>query len=300
VKVNRLYIVGNGFDLWHGMPTSLWHFKEFVGVHDSELLKAVQNYLPADDDWSDLELALANIDVDSIVHDNEHFMTAYGAVDWSDSGHHDFQYEISRVVETLSKELRRRFGEWIRRVPVPSLATAETHLHSIDPRSLFLTFNYTSTLEKLYFIPHTHILHIHGRAEFPDSELVLGHAWNPLEKPSLNKRPDIDDIDTRLMEANIILEKYFIATFKQSDRLLREHRPFFERLTDLEEVCVLGHSLSSVDELYFRSLLATRGAASARWQVACHSDRDFRTLPARLAQLGVQAERIFPCSWSDI
>lgn len=300
MKDRKLYIIGNGFDLWHGMPTSLWQFKEFVEVHDSGLLKAVQNYLPADEDWSDLELALAGIDVDSIVQDNEYFMTSYGAEDWSDSGHHDFQYEVSRVVETLSKELRSRLGEWIRQVPVPTPATAEARLHSIDPTSLFLTFNYTSTLEQLYFIPERHILHIHGRAESPDSDLVLGHAWNPLERPSLNMRPDIEDIDTRLMEANSILDNFFSATFKHSDRLLQEHRPFFERLTDLEEVCVLGHSLSTVDELYLRSILAIQGVASARWQVACHSDSDFQTMPARLSQLGVQADRIVTCSWSDI
>jgi hypothetical protein len=300
MKDRKLYIVGNGFDLWHGMPTSLWQFKGFVEGHDSDLLKAVQDYLPADENWSDLELALADIDLDSIVQDHEHLMMPYGAEDWSDSGHHDFQYEVSSVVETLSKELRSRLGEWIRQVPVPTPAMAEARLRSIDPASLFLTFNYTSTLEHLYFVPDSHILHIHGRAEFPDSELVLGHAWNPLDRPSLNKRPDIEDIDTRSMEANSILDRFFSATFKHSDRLLQEHRPFFERLTNLEEVCALGHSLSTVDELYFRSLLSIPGAASAQWQVACHSDGDFRALPARLSQLGVQADRTVPCSWSDI
>jgi Bacteriophage abortive infection AbiH len=139
MKDRKLYIIGNGFDLWHGMPTGLSEFKEFVEVHDSDLLKAVQDYLPADEDWSDLELALADIDVESIVQDHEHLMMPYGAEDWSDSGHHDYQYEVSRVVETLSKELRSRLGEWIRRVRVPTPATAEARLRSIEPTSLFLT-----------------------------------------------------------------------------------------------------------------------------------------------------------------
>src|SRR6266700_2751685 len=116
MKSRKLYIIGNGFDLWHGIPSSFAQFKEFVREHDSDLLKAVQDYLPADEDWSDLELALADIDVESIVQDHEHLMMPYGAEDWSDSGHHDYQYEVSRVVETLSKELRSRLGEWIRRV----------------------------------------------------------------------------------------------------------------------------------------------------------------------------------------
>jgi hypothetical protein len=50
----KLYIIGNGFDLWHGIPCNYWQFKEFVRGHDPDLLKAVESYLPADEYWSDL------------------------------------------------------------------------------------------------------------------------------------------------------------------------------------------------------------------------------------------------------
>src|SRR6266581_3083432 len=143
MKNRKLYIIGNGFDLWHGIPSSFAQFKEFVREHDSDLLKAVEDYLPADENWSDLELALADIDVDSIIDDLGHFMTPYGADEWSDSGHHDFQYEVDRVVKCLSIELRRRFGEWICQLPIPTRATAQLGLATIDPTALFLSFNYT-------------------------------------------------------------------------------------------------------------------------------------------------------------
>jgi hypothetical protein len=171
----KLYVIGNGFDLWHGIPSSFAQFKEFVREHDSDLLKAVGDYLPADENWSDLELALADIDVDSIIDDLEHFMTAYGAGEWSDSGHHDFQYEVDRVVKCLSIELRHRFGEWICQIPIPTRATAQLRLRTIDPTALFLTFNYTPTLQELYGIPDLNILHIHGRANLPAD----GGTWHP-------------------------------------------------------------------------------------------------------------------------
>jgi hypothetical protein len=296
----KLYIIGNGFDLWHGIPSEYWQFREFVVERDSGLLKAVENYLPADENWSDLESALAQIDVGCIIDDLGHFMTSYGADDWSDSGHHDFQYEVDRIVESLSTELRRRFGEWIRQLPIPTPATASQRLRTIDPTARFLTFNYTSTLLDLYGAPDTHVLHIHGSANLPDNDLVLGHAWNPQERRSLNDRPDIEEIDTRLMEAHSILDRYFSDTFKPSLRLIQEHRPFFERLTSVDEVCVLGHSLSVVDEPYFHAILATPGLASARWQVACRSDSDVDANSARLRQLGVESGSIITCSWSDI
>jgi len=300
MKDRKLYIIGNGFDLWHGIPSSFRQFKRFVRERHPDLLKTVQEYLPVDENWNDLELALAEIDVINLIENLEHFMPAYGAEDWSDSGHHDFQYEVGRVVEDLSVDLRHRFGQWISQLPIPKPATADRRLRTIDPTALFLNFNYTPTLQELYGVLPKHILHIHGRANLPDSDLVLGHAWNPSERQSLNNRPDIEEIDTRLMEAHSIIDKYFSETFKPSADLILEHRPFFQRLTEIQEVFVLGHSLSAVDGLYFRSLLAIPGIASAQWRVACHLESDFHAMPARLRELGVQASNVVTASWSDV
>ena len=295
----KLYIIGNGFDLWHGIPSDYWQFKEFVRENDADLLTAVEDYLPVDEDWHELESALAEIDVSSMIDDLEHFMTPYGADDWSDSNHHDFQYEVSRIVECLSTELRRRFGQWIRQLPIPTPTTATQRLQSIDPTARFLTFNYTSTLLELYGVPDAHVLHIHGRANLPDDDLILGHAWNPQGRQSLNDRPDLEEIDTRLLEAHSILDRYFSKTFKPSARLIEEHCPFFDQLVDVEEVCILGHSLSEVDELYFRALLAIPGMASARWRMACRPADDKHQKHTRLQELGVEASNIIICSWSD-
>jgi hypothetical protein len=109
---NKLYIIGNGFDLQHEIPCEYCDFRAFVHESNPYLLKAVEDYLPAGDDWRHLERALAEIDVESIVDNLEHLMPSYGADDWSDSGHHDFQYGVDRLVKCLSIELRQQFGQW--------------------------------------------------------------------------------------------------------------------------------------------------------------------------------------------
>lgn len=299
METRKLYIIGNGFDRWHGIPSGYEHFRGFVQKHDSALLGAVEDYLPADEDWNDLESGLAGIDVGRIVEDLEHFATSYGADDWSDSSHHDFQYEVGRIVECLSTELRRRFGQWIRQLPIPTPATVSQRLRTIDPTASFLTFNYTSTLQKLYGVPDCHVLHIHGAARLADDDLVLGHAWNPEGRRSLNDRPDIEEMDTRLVEAHTILDRYFSNTFKPSARLIEKHHPFFEQLTCARDVCVLGHSLSSVDEPYFHALLAIPGISAARWQVACRSESDAEACCARLHALGVQPGGVLTRLWSN-
>lgn len=265
MRPTKLYVIGNGFDLWHGIPSSYAQFKEYVRRHDGDLFDAVDSYLPAGEDWSDLESALADVDVDRIIDDLGHFMQSYSAEDWSDAGHHDFQYEVDQVVQCLSTELRVWFGKWIRSLELPTPSTATRRLNGIDANAVFLTFNYTLTLGSLYAVPDAHVLHIHGEARMQDNELILGHAWNPAERRSLNDRPDIEDIDTRLIEAHGILDDYFSRTFKPSEQLIRENQSFFNQLGAIQTVHVLGHSLSEVDLPYILALLRVPSIAAACW-----------------------------------
>ena len=80
-KLKKLYMIGNGFDLWHGIPSNYREFESFVKEHDSDLFDAVETYLGAKKNWSDAH------------------------------HHHDFQYEVERVVERLSTTLRIQFGK---------------------------------------------------------------------------------------------------------------------------------------------------------------------------------------------
>ena len=295
----KLYVIGNGFDLWHEIPSSYVQFKEYVRRQDQDLFDAIDRYLPAKEDWSDLESALAAIDVDSIIDDLGHFMPAYSSEDWSDSGHHDFQYEVDQVVQRLSTKLRAMFVEWIRSLVIPTLSTATNRLKNIDVNAVFLTFNYTSTLRALYAVPDTHVLHIHGEARLHESELVLGHAWNPAQRRSLNDRADIENIDTRLMEAHGILDEYFSRTFKPSEQLIRKNQRFFDRLGAVKTVHVLGHSLSDVDLPYIQALLRISSIYAACWHVACRSEQDRSTKYDRLVALGVDPKRISTVFWTE-
>jgi hypothetical protein len=295
----KLYIIGNGFDLWHEIPSSYAQFKEYVRRNDRKMFEAVDRYLPADEDWSDLESALADVDVDSIIDDLGHFMQAYSADDWSDAGHHDFQYEVAQVVQHLSTELRARFGEWVRSLPISTPSIAPKRLNGIDANAAFLTFNYTSTLGDLYAVPYANVLYIHGEARLQDSELILGHAWNPAQRRSLNDRPDIEDIDTRLMEAHGILDEYFSRTFKPSEQLIRENQLFFDQLGTIQSVHVLGHSLSDVDLPYIQALLKVPSVVAACWYIACRSEQERATKYDRLVELGVDPKRASTVLWAN-
>ena len=296
-KPTKLYIIGNGFDLWHGIPSGYWHFKEYARQHDRNVFDAVEDHLPAGDDWSSLESALADIDVDNIITELGQFMPSYGEDHWSDSGHHDFQYEVEQVVKRLSTRLTMLFGEWIMTLPIPKPTTAKVLLKRFDANAAFLSFNYTSTLQELYAVPCEHVLHIHGEAKMQDDELILGHAWNPTQRKSLNDREDIEELDTRLMEAHSILDGYFLQTFKPSERLILQHQAFFSQLDAIESVYVLGHSLSDVDLPYLQALLSVPKVATADWHVACREEVDRPERRERLIQIGIDAKNAAAELW---
>lgn len=293
-----LYVIGNGFDLWHGIPSSYSSFREYVRLCDHDVFDAVESYLPAGEAWSDLEAAFAEIDVDHVIGSLAHFMGSYGDDDWSDSGHHDFQYEVERVVERLSRELRSHFGKWIRQLPIPTATTARRRLRFLDADAIFLTFNYTKTLRDIYGLADVNVLHIHGNADLPDSELILGHAWHPENRRSLNDRPDIEEIDVRLAEAHDTLDDYFSRTFKPSAEIIQAHGAFFSRISDVKEVFVLGHSLSHVDDPYFEAMLAVPGVHRARWTLACHEDPEEKL--RRIQRLGIAPASVRTVSWDAL
>jgi len=108
---DRLYIIGNGFDLHHRMPTQLSDFRTFARKAAPDVCRAVDDYVPVSANWSDLEDALAALDVETVKDELICFMPSYAADDWRDSGHHDFQFEVDRVVRQLSTKLRAVFAQ---------------------------------------------------------------------------------------------------------------------------------------------------------------------------------------------
>lgn len=288
----QLYVIGNGFDLWHGVPSGFEHFKAYVGASDSRIKEDVERYLAVGENWRDLETALASLDVDCIIDDMGQYMGNYGDDEWSDSGHHNFQYEVEKVVDRLSSQLLVQFGYWIRSLPIPKFATSGVpRLRTLDSFGAYLNFNYTPTLAELYAIPDERVLHIHGKASQPNAELILGHGWKSEERQPLHCQRDEEDMDTRLIEAHGILEDYFSRTFKPSERLIRENQSFFDQLGKVQCVHVLGHSLSDVDMPYLRALMCVPSVAAARWCTTYYPEEERLAMHRRLIELGVPLER---------
>ncbi|HFT3648732.1 TPA: bacteriophage abortive infection AbiH family protein [Klebsiella quasipneumoniae] len=268
-KAMRLYIIGNGFDIRHGLPTRYKHFKSYVAKNDKELYDAIEEYIPAGDEWNELESALGEIDYELILQNSEMFLVTYNTEDWSDAYHHDYQYEVDKITRMLSARLKEQFADWVKGINIADAYNSEQYIPPIPRESLYFSFNYTNTLQQIYAVPDAQIMHIHGNCSY-DEDLILGHSFR-VEK-SLN--PYIGpDQDIRIAEAYDSIDKYFGNTFKPSKDIIKEENVFFSSLKNVDEVIVLGHSLAEVDGEYFAEINKSI-PKSARWIVALYKGEE--------------------------
>ena len=299
----KLYIIGNGFDLHHKILSEYKHFKCYLKTEDNRLANLVDDYIPVDLDeetaWSNLESALAKIDIYHVVDSNSIFLQSYSAEYWRESDNHDFQYNISEIVNSLSTTLKNQFTNWVRQIEIPDATSALNQLSTLDIDALYLTFNYTSTLTSVYSVPATNILHIHGEAT-SDTDIVLGHAWNPIERQSLNDHSDIEDQDTRVTEAYDILDQYFSKTFKPSMKIIKKNDIFFSRLRNIKEICVLGHSLDEVDRNYFKAVVTAINVDSTPWTIACRKPTEMQDKRLKVRGFGVSDSLITTVLWDTL
>lgn len=286
----RLYIMGNGFDLHHGIKSSYWNFRDYVKGIDQPLFDSLEKYFNADELWSDIEGTLADIDVDTIKDEAADMLVSYGVDDWSDAYHHDYQFVINTAIEVITVNMKKHFTKWIVQLEIGHMNNSP---RLYLPRSSnYITFNYTDTLEKLYQIPSGNIMYIHNKAINDDSLLILGHSRNPREIEHLNDPHDIEEQDPRVVEGNYLLDSYFSDTYKDTKTIINENELYFSNLKEIEEIYIIGHSLSPVDIKYFETILLNINADKVQWIISYHSENDIIHHRKALTDIGVNKEFI--------
>lgn len=286
-----LYIVGNGFDLHHGIQSSYAAFGRYLKEIDSETYSQMERYFSVDDDfWWQFEAQLANLDTDSLLDDAAAYLPSYGAEDWSDAGHHDYEYELGRAVTAISSTLRFRFSEWVRQLVIPPPIMMIGNLLPLRRDARYLSFNYTDTLQRMYGILDSSVTHIHGAAARANDPLVLGHGWERTAADSFNHGIDPESADVRVMAGNEIVNQYFTETFKPTARVIEMHQPFFRCLSGIKNIFIMGHSLSSVDLPYLHELQRHLGNSDVQWQVSFHESSE--EAEAGMGNIGVDLNEV--------
>lgn len=287
-----LYVIGNGFDLYHQIPSGYADFGRYLSGVDPRLHNLSKKYFSFDGNWADFENTLANLNVDLLLDEASTYCVPYSADDWSDAFHHDYRYEIDLIVSSLSEELKRRFTEWVCRLIIPTPSSCAVPLLDLPLHARYLTFNYTNTLQTLYGVSPDRITHIHNKATGLNSDLVLGHGVNPRTIASLNAGTDLEAQDPRVTHANECIDDYFSRTYKPTDRVISAHQKFFASLSDVKSIRILGHSFSKVDWPYFALIAEKAKASNPDWIYYYHDEANIPLMKKAFLEFGLPAVKV--------
>ena len=258
--MKRLFIIGNGFDLHHNLPTGLNDFRKYMARHFPEDYRSIIRFLEkyfSDEvarEWNGLETML------SCTRDIEEMLDEAIASSETDmdraSYWNDIQYNAG-VSEKEFSALMERLDTWIDSISVPE-ASPDPNIHFV-PSDIFLNFNYTDTLQKLYGIKEKQILYIHGSST---KSKILGHNEPCDEFPLINANLTSEDIehgleeDWRIEEAKEILNRIPAIFFKDSCSIIQKNNAFFENIRSYDEIVFMGWSLGEQDEIYMDEIMA--------------------------------------------
>ena len=180
---NKLNIIGNGFDLANGVRSSYSDFRRYL-LKDKgtgkTIYSAIETLLSPNEDWSDFEYSLANMDrgvmmdvFDDVFHtfiptedtdDNEFsYGEYYAAIEAGMVLPHAIMYDMPIYFHKWLRQLRPSGPKW--RCPIWLYKDAT-----------YLNFNYTELLETRYGIPRDRILYIHGDRRGKKENIILGHG----------------------------------------------------------------------------------------------------------------------------
>jgi len=253
-----LFIIGNGFDIGNGMRTGYSQFYHFLKDNHEEFFNSVAS------------LFLAEFETDRLWCEFEECLSAFTPEHFIDNKL--TPQKTSETVLDFQEFLSQYFKEWIYNIALPN----DKDLSVFTPNSFFINFNYTDTLEKLYKVPYDKVLHIHGQATDPKSQLIIGHS----SKTTIDEMCESYGIvKNGNLECTVEEFNYLIATEMMLFTLRKPTEEIIkEKLTDLDfdtvsEIVVLGHSLGIVDWPYFK-YIKEHLTQPIPWIFSAYSERD--------------------------
>ncbi len=231
-----LYIIGNGFDLYHGVKSKYKHFYCWLNLNDhEEFVNEMEMFFPRLEIsscslWSNFEQVLNKY----IPNDIYQQLREHPDNPWNES-------ELDKAVAGLNfivNNMRPLMKDWAEHIDTQNVKQKLP----LSKESLYLTFNYTKILEDVYTIPQNHICHIHGSID--SNEVIVGH--NLTTAPDYYKKaktPEEERVCERITEIMQQLNKRIKKNITESS--------FFDSLQNITNVVVIGHSMSSIDLPYF-------------------------------------------------
>lgn len=282
-----LYIVGNGFDLYHNLPTSYSDFKRWLSQNGYEdFANHLEEHFNSNHElWTDFEAALGNCKL---------AQSYKKLADKCDVDTQDAETLLISIRESVNQEfvtligpqLQELMKKWIASInDIISKRNYEANLPNKPPyfskNGVFISFNYTNTLEELYGVKGTNVKHLHGSLD-KKKELIIGH--NTPYKAEKNMAMPLGESNSK------------DAMSKALNDLKKRHKENWKKLrldkrNTYSKVVVYGHSLSDIDYSYFEEISSI--APKVKWYISYHNDSDRDKAEKLISQLQLDENNVF-------
>lgn len=317
--VSKLYIIGNGFDIHHGIPSSYSKYREWLENNNPELYDRLRDYYDVDDDewWWQFEQSLGSPDMSDYIEqttlENE---PDYGSDEFRDRDYHAGQIQAENEIGGLVQEIRDSFTEWVASLSLPK-SDKKISLDKDD--AYFINFNYTDTLQKVYNVADENILSIHGNVS-KGTDLVLGHSrtYEEIDSEYVVEMPEppVDLDDTELAEwydnhsddgedyihqsvrGEVVSQ--ISSLRKNTAGIMIANKKTFESLKDVNHIFVYGLSFSPIDTPYIDELICHIDKNTVQWTVSFHSQEDKDKEKAYLKREGIKPSLVSYVKLDDL
>lgn len=297
--MKKLFIIGNGFDVAHKLPTKYSDFQEYLmenypeasdeylivptsfmmpdgdeRYNDDEvvgfLLKIITETEATGEAWNDLENTLGRLGFDECFED------------WDDDDDNEW-HKVYRNEDTAAnvngavKMIKEYFSDWIETIDIFGTEQKTKFYHLIDNNNdLFLTFNYTETLEEIYEAKN--VYHIHGKQ---GGKLVFGHG---------NDTDNYDEYMNRNIGSENSLSELQAALKKDTQTVISQNKFLFKALGAVDEIYSYGFSFSDVDMVYIKEICSASPTENIVWYIYDYDSAKFDVFKEKIIDCGFKGK----------
>ena len=301
--MSKLYIFGNGFDIAHGIKTPYSSFREYLKNNHEGFLttfESMYNIQPLDDTepwyteeaqkrwdarvqkdlWNCFEEEMGKPNVD------EMYDMALSLV--------DTMPEVG-VIDTLNVYWKEQYGfsekiqkyvlEWLEQLDMSKASCKKDALVNANS-DLFMNFNYTDTLERIYGIKD--VFHPHGGIpSCCETSPIMGHGNLYLINQYRNKAKEAQEESIEWCESICnAIANYCQSLYKDTDKIISANSRFFGAIEYVDEIICLGVSFGDVDIPYLERIRDT-ARADTKWYIYYYGDESKKRLKDVFGILGI-------------
>lgn len=297
--MDKIVIIGNGFDIFHSIKSRYSDFKQFIEEYDSALFYRLENFFDTPDLWSDFEENLSKLDLQELVEDSFDYIDGDDEHPMRDDAIVTDSIEDS--INQLTSGLRNHLNEWVLKFEYPQNPSRKFNFFTEETR--FISFNYSETLQRLYSIDDANITYVHNKAEkqrishheLVDSDLIIGHSVRKSPNIEYKQNPMAGMANWYAEDAFSDAKRYYINSFKDVANNLFKLDEVLAIGKSCTDVYIVGHSLSNVDIEYFK-YIAQKLSKNVQYTITHYGTKELQSIQTQAQQFAP----ISRCSFIDL